>query len=174
MTFKSAIRTCLRKYVTFSGRASRPEYWWFVLFVFLGGASAWIVDGLLFGFEVSGTGDTASVETNGPITGLFLLAMFLPLITAGWRRMHDSGRSGLYLFYPVIVIIGISSFFGAAHGFAPLLSGELPTGDNYMALLLGFSLIVLLLSPLIVIFWLSRPSQPGSNRYGPHPSEVSL
>lgn len=35
MDFGTAVRTCLfEKYATFSGRASRPEYWWFVLFVF--------------------------------------------------------------------------------------------------------------------------------------------
>ena len=55
MSFTDAIRTCLRKYVTFSGRASRPEYWWFILFLFLGGMVASVLDGMLFG--------TVSVET---------------------------------------------------------------------------------------------------------------
>ena len=40
MTFQQAIITCFRKYFTLSGRASRSEYWWFVLFNFLGGLIA--------------------------------------------------------------------------------------------------------------------------------------
>ncbi|RZI97885.1 MAG: DUF805 domain-containing protein, partial [Rubrivivax sp.] len=34
MNFQDAVKTCLTKYVDFSGRASRPEYWWFALFIF--------------------------------------------------------------------------------------------------------------------------------------------
>ena len=36
MSFVDAVKTCLRKYATFNGTATRPEYWWFVLFNFLG------------------------------------------------------------------------------------------------------------------------------------------
>ena len=39
MTFTQSVRTCFRKYVTFSGRATRPEYWYFVLFIILGTVS---------------------------------------------------------------------------------------------------------------------------------------
>ena len=57
MTFKEAVRTCFSKYITFSGRASRSEYWYFVLFVILGSIVCNIVDTILFG--------TATVETIG-------------------------------------------------------------------------------------------------------------
>lgn len=48
MDFQTAVRTCLQKYVTFSGRASRPEYWYFVLFMVLGQILLGIADNILF------------------------------------------------------------------------------------------------------------------------------
>ncbi|HAL37550.1 MAG TPA: DUF805 domain-containing protein, partial [Polaromonas sp.] len=43
MNFGQAISTCLSKYATFSGRASRPEFWWFFLFQLLVSVAASIV-----------------------------------------------------------------------------------------------------------------------------------
>ena len=174
MSFSGAIRACLRRYATFSGRASRSEYWFFVLFLLLGGVVAGLFDGLLFGAATVEAGPgRVSAQSGGPITAVFALATAVPLVAAGWRRMHDSGRSGLHLFYPVIVIVGISGFFGTVFGFDPFADGALPEGDGLMSVLFAGSLIVLFLSPLIVVFWLTRPSQPGANRYGPNPHEVT-
>ncbi|NRB01444.1 MAG: DUF805 domain-containing protein, partial [Rhodobacteraceae bacterium] len=55
MTFQKSIRTCFSKYVTFSGRASRSEYWWFMLFLLLGSIAATIVNSVIFGPTVEGT-----------------------------------------------------------------------------------------------------------------------
>ncbi|MGR3634471.1 MAG: DUF805 domain-containing protein, partial [Shimia sp.] len=44
MTFSEAIRTCFSKYVDFSGRAARSEYWWFILFIALGNIVLSFVD----------------------------------------------------------------------------------------------------------------------------------
>ena len=167
MTFTDAVRTCFRKYFTFSGRASRPEYWWFVLFLILGSIVASILDGLFFGTgqitqEVTVEGDTVDVlNEGGPVAALFGLATLIPSISAGWRRMHDTGRSGLYLFYPLIVMIGI----GLALGFLMSI-GEIG------GVILGLAAIVFLISPLLVLWWLTRPSEPGDNKYGPNPRDV--
>lgn len=167
MSFGDSIRTCLRKYVTFSGRASRSECWWFVLFCSLGGAAAGIVDAIANG--ITGT-------RNGPtlVSGAFNLATLFPSIAVGWRRMHDTGRSGLYLFYPLLVLIGVSTFAGLVEGFQPLLSGDFHAifaGGSTAIMVVA--LAVLLLSPLIVLWWLTPPSQPGPNQYGPNPLEVT-
>lgn len=92
MTFYEAIRVCLIKYAEFSGRASRSEFWWFALFVIL----------------VSG----ALQYLSQNLSSIFLIAMLLPLLAAGTRRLRDSGRSGwlqLFLLVPVggIVLLGI-------------------------------------------------------------------
>ncbi len=74
MNFGQAISTCFSKYATFSGRASRPEFWWFFLFQILVSVAA------------SMLGDV--------INGLVGLALLLPALAVGARRLHDIGKSG--------------------------------------------------------------------------------
>jgi len=74
MTFVESIRTCLTKYVDFNGVASRSEFWWFMLFILIVTAAL-----SLFSFTVG---------------SLFQLAMLLPCLAVGARRLHDTGRSG--------------------------------------------------------------------------------
>jgi len=92
MGFFDAIRVCLGKYAEFAGRASRPEFWWFVLFVTLA--------------------TTALMYVNENVSAIFVSAMVLPLLAAGARRLRDSGKSGwwqLFLLVPVagMVLVGI-------------------------------------------------------------------
>lgn len=164
MTFQQSVITCLRKYFTFSGRASRSEYWWFFLFCVLGG--------LVFGF-IENFINAATRTVNGPtlLSGAFSLATFIPTLAVGWRRMHDTGRSGLYLFYPMIALIGFAMFVSM---FAEdqVLTGDTTAFSGLFGIIVVLSLIVIALSPFIVIWWLTRPSQPGQNQYGPNPHEV--
>lgn len=93
MGFKEAVRVCLKeKYVTFSGRASRSEYWWFLLATFL-------IPALLVGIGVL----TMNFDTGEPsmlsivaffLAGLFYLAVILPMISVSVRRFHDKNLSG--------------------------------------------------------------------------------
>ena len=88
--------------------------------------------------------------------------------------MHDSGRSGLYLLYPLIVIIGIATFAGIIAGFEPILAGnfaEIFAGGS--ALILAIAMLVFLISPLLVLWWLTRPSDPQTNAYGPPPPHIT-
>ena len=175
MSFTEAIRTCLRKYVTFSGRASRPEYWWFVLFNVIASILLGIVDGILFGAAEITTGPgSVSASSDGPLSSLFSLAMLLPWLAAGWRRMHDSGRSGIFLLYPFIAIIGTITYAGfiGAFNFADPFGAGIGAGqlEGLAGIVLVIALIVCVLSPLIVIWWLTRPSDPQDNRWGPAPA----
>lgn len=175
MTFTQSIKTCFRKYFTFSGRASRSEYWWFFLFIILGSFVLGALDYLLFGSgtyeaELTDTNTSLRAEADGPLATLFSLGTLIPTLAAGWRRMHDSGRSGLYLLYPLIVMVGIGIFlalFGSSSATNP------STVDGPVAIITVLAIIVLVLSPFIVLFWLTRPSQPGPNPYGPNPHEVT-
>ena len=84
MFFANIIRECFTKYAEFNGRASRPEFWWFALFVTL----------------VSG----ALAYVSEAASSIFLIAVFLPLMAVGTRRLRDTGKSGwsmLYLLVPV-------------------------------------------------------------------------
>ena len=177
MTLKEAVRTCFSKYVTFSGRASRSEYWYFVLFVILGSIACSILDTIFFGSAMVETGPgefSASTSSNGPINAIFSLATLLPSLSAGWRRMHDTGRSGFFLLYPLIVMIGIFTFVGFLSGFPTLMAGDF-SGiiGGTSSVILFIAVIVLIISPLLVLWWLTRPSQPGTNTFGPNPHEVT-
>ena len=100
MGFGNAVTTGFRKYADFSGRASRSEYWWWGLFVFLVGILALVLDAVLFpGLRRSG----ASVGVLQAIAGL---ALFLPGLAVAVRRFHDTDRSGWWWLIWLIPIIG--------------------------------------------------------------------
>jgi uncharacterized membrane protein YhaH (DUF805 family) len=99
MDFMTAVRTCLSKYVDFSGRARRSEYWYFALFSFLVSLAASIVDAVL------GT-DYDGATSGGLIQTVVSLALFLPSLAVGIRRLHDTDRSGWWILIGLIPIIG--------------------------------------------------------------------
>ncbi|MDR6668894.1 DUF805 domain-containing protein [Rhizobium sp. 1399] len=111
MGFKEAVRTVLReKYATFSGRASRSEYWWFQLFF-------WAVLIVLFALFVA-----VSDAARGPdeslsisyvvvvVMGLFILATFLPHTALQIRCFHDRNTSGWW--YLAALILSFIPLFG--------------------------------------------------------------
>ena len=86
MNFVQAVQTCFKKYVDFSGRAGRPEYWWF----FLGQFIIMLVASMIN-------------ETLGSVAALGLV---LPSLAVTARRLHDIGKSGWFMLIMLIPIIG--------------------------------------------------------------------
>ena len=72
----------LRRYATFAGRARRKEYWYFLLVCILGGSVLAAIHPALY--------------------GLFWLAVLLPSLAVGARRLHDTDRSGWWLIVPIV------------------------------------------------------------------------
>lgn len=99
MDFMTAVKTCFSKYVGFSGRARRSEYWWFALFSFLVGVVTNIVDAAL------GT-DYEGATSGGLVNTLVSLAIFLPGLAVAVRRLHDTDRSGWWVLIAIIPLIG--------------------------------------------------------------------
>ena len=111
MNFIQSISTCMRKYVTFSGRATRSEFWWFYLFTVLVNLVATsqassFVPNLLDGQDM--TENESSYFLNNffflylsTITSLILL---LPSLAVAVRRLHDVGRSGWWILIAFTVI----------------------------------------------------------------------
>jgi len=164
MTFTEAVRTCFAKYVTFSGRARRSEYWWFFAFVVLGGMILGVIEAGLLG-------------QSDLISSIFSLATFLPLLAAGWRRMQDTSRPGWYILLPVLASVVMMLFlftgvftFGRleATGSDPDMlrrfAGPLGMGGMIVAMLVQVVLAILM------IWWLTRPSDPAPNQWGPPPA----
>ena len=96
MSFGDAVKICLSKYVDFNGRARRSEYWWFFLFTVLVSIVASIIDAIL-GTDSGGT---------GLISGLASLALLLPGLAVGVRRLHDTSRTGWWILIGLIPIVG--------------------------------------------------------------------
>jgi uncharacterized membrane protein YhaH (DUF805 family) len=91
----------LKKYVDFSGRARRSEYWVFALI------STLISYGLLFiDFATFGT----DIGELGILSSIYSLAVLLPGFAVTVRRLHDTGRSGLWIFILLIPLVGIIVF----------------------------------------------------------------
>lgn len=88
----------LRKYATFSGRAQRSEFWFFVATYLLILFLLAVVDGLLGVFDTAGE--------VGLLSGLFALSMVLPWLAVCARRLHDTGRSGWWMLVSFIPLIG--------------------------------------------------------------------
>jgi uncharacterized membrane protein YhaH (DUF805 family) len=88
--------TVLKKYAVFSGRARRAEYWYFALFNII------IVFGLAF---VEGLLEIASDTDESIFAWIYQLAVFIPNLAVGVRRMHDVDKSGWFLFIPIYSVI---------------------------------------------------------------------
>ena len=91
MNFTQAISSGFSNYVNFAGRAIRSEYWYWVLFVIVVSIVASIIDAVL------------GTTLFNPI---FSLAVLLPSIAVGVRRLHDLDRSGWWLLLGLIPLIG--------------------------------------------------------------------
>lgn len=100
MSFTAAVRSVLSQYVQFGGRARRSEYWWFVLFSILVGIVAAILDVAL------GTDSSSSAWSAGLVGTLVNLALLLPSLAVGVRRLHDTNRSGWWLLIALIPLVG--------------------------------------------------------------------
>lgn len=171
MNFASAVRTCLSKYFSFSGRASRPEYWWFLLFVVIGSLVFTLLDGLLFG------AGAAAGDSQGTLAPLWQLAMFIPLLASGWRRLQDAGRPGWYILLPMLVsLVSVVGLFLGIFSFGMIEQNVAdPETLRGPAVVLGlgglFAVAILqLVLTVLMLWWLTRPSEPGANAYGPAPA----
>lgn len=94
MTFTDSIKTCINKYATFSGRAPRSEYWWFVLFYIIVSVCA---QAAFFGIGLGIGGMQGAALASNICSALVLLMFFIPSLAVAVRRLHDTGRSGWWL-----------------------------------------------------------------------------
>ena len=99
MSFIKSIKTCFSKYKTFSGRASRSEYWWFFLFVLIINSIATAIDVLILNFSFSDYGVTFI---------LLNIIILLPQLSVAVRRLHDINKSGKWY---LIILTGIGILF---------------------------------------------------------------
>lgn len=142
--FGDAVKSGFSKYVTFSGRARRSEYWWWTLFSFIMGLLSLI-----------------------PFVGWIIsLAMILPSLAMSVRRLHDVGRTGWWLLAPLgfSILGGILLAVGGVAG----LGGH-GSGGGITAVLGGILAFLSVVSSILVLVWAFFDSKPETNKYGPSP-----
>ena len=96
----------IRKYFSFSGRARRREYWWFLVFSVLVVGVLAIVDALVFGVNWWGYSGG-----DGPLASFADLFLLVPTLAVSVRRLHDRDRSGWWLLISIIPLIGFLFLF---------------------------------------------------------------
>lgn len=138
--FGEAVKVGFSKFFCFSGRASRSEFWWWILF-------SWIVSWVLSTFLtpsytssiMAASGDpeammsamTDFITSPGYIVSILInLALFIPTLAVSVRRLHDTGRSGWWYLLNFVACIGW----------------------------------------IILLVWYCKASQSGENQYGPEPN----
>lgn len=90
----------LKEYATFSGRATRAEYWQFLLVHILVSMGLGVVDAFLLD-------PPFPVGDQGVLNGLYSLATILPSLAVAVRRLHDTGRTGWWLLIGLIPAVGL-------------------------------------------------------------------
>lgn len=130
----------LKRYAQFSGRSRRKEYWMFVLLIIIIYVIAMILDSLLgFGTttryaDVTDAGAAVGFNSSGGIiTGLAMLALFIPSLAVAIRRLHDTDRSGWWVLIGLVPLIGaivLLVFYCTDGTRGPNRFGPDPKGEN--------------------------------------------
>lgn len=115
MGFGQAVSSGFRNYATFSGRARRSEFWWWVLFTAIVSVVAQVLDFAL-GLRIGGSSATVDAVNNSTFTFSFSsagwitlvagLLLLLPSLAMQVRRLHDTDHTGWWWWINVICCIG--------------------------------------------------------------------
>lgn len=144
MTVWQALETVLiKKYFTFSGRAARPEYWWYFLFS--------LITPIMFQFLMLVAPSGAA--TADTMVGFF---MMIPAITVTWRRLHDVDLSGWWTVLPFVL--------GALGIVAMVIIEE----QDWISTIMLY-LAPAIAAYLLLLWQLALPGTPGPNRFGDDP-----
>lgn len=168
-----AVKTCLRKFIDFKGRARRSEYWWFYLFTVI---VSWVFNFL------------GMIHVYASHLGMLVgLALMLPSWAAMTRRLHDTGHSGWWVVVQVALLLVACG--GVATVFLPYADELLAASDNIekanvimaavehakqanatipvlMAALAGIGAMIM---SFIMLIFTVLDSSTRENKYGPSP-----
>ena len=155
MSFPNSVKSGFRNFANFKGRATRSEFWWFIL----------------FGQVLQNVAQNISAD----VASLISLGLILPNLSLQFRRLHDINRSAKWMLWP------LASLLGAAIAFVGLLiqtsqsisnfdSDVIFDGGTQISLLFMFAFIISAFIGGVVNFVFSvMPSDPNMNKYGPPP-----
>ncbi|MEY3471939.1 MAG: hypothetical protein RLY63_614 [Chloroflexota bacterium] len=147
MDIITAVKSVYSKYATFSGRASRAEYWYFFLFTIIAGAALSAIDSTL--------------------ATAFSIANVVPNLAVAVRRLHDTNRSGKLIV--ALILVEVVLFLVIVVSFVAGISGAIGGNENVatgggIGVLVGVVLFVVL--AIYWIFLMAKRGDAGPNRFG--------
>ena len=110
MSYMEAVKAGFSNYAKFNGRASRSEFWWFMLFVLILYAVLYSIINFFDGLNASDANGEVSVSVSGfPFIILVVawLALLLPVLGLQWRRLHDANHSAWWWLISFVPFGGI-------------------------------------------------------------------
>ena len=145
----------LQQWSNFKGRASRQEFWMFVLLNILFVFAAQVIDGFL-NIVVFSVGTKA----YGPLYLIYSFAILVPNLAVTVRRFHDIGKSGWWLAALLVLVFG--------------WVWTLPINPTPQDIDSTFMLLSLLVGVASIwgLVWLASKGQPGTNKWGPNPDTI--
>lgn len=179
MSFADAVSSGFRNYVNFKGKASRSEFWYWVLFTVLVSLVASTLDSVLWPIPQT-TSDwmqdlQVTLSQPTPISNVLSLALLLPNLAVTARRFHDAGFSAKWLFLPLIPLAyGLFATVGVVSVFTSVPEGQMLSTENLMAFVfliipifaLGFAVLVI---HLVMALRPSRSFYDGNKYVEPEP-----
>ena len=154
VNFVEAVELGFFKYADFHGRAQRAEFWWWVLYGVIASVALGAVDYSLLQWWV---------PEKLMLGNLHFYATLVPTLAVGWRRMHDIGRSGWWVVFPLALLFAQVSVSKTV--------ARLPYSEASAKLgaVVAASESVVFAVLAYVIYLLACDSDRGGNRYGPSP-----
>jgi uncharacterized membrane protein YhaH (DUF805 family) len=145
--WQNFVDTVTNHYLDFNGRVGRAQYWYYILVVFVLAIGVWLV---------------GSVTTRA-LSSLFSLALLLPNLGMTVRRLHDTGKPGIWVLLLLVpgvlmILLGAFAVLGSVLGFLLFIA--------------AFATIIWLLwlaAMVVLIYFCAQPGQAGDNQFGPPP-----
>lgn len=163
----------LKRYAEFSGRSRRMEYWMFVLFQILLAVAFWVLLAIVGGGALMSGGDPNAIAAAGGavmivsiLYALASLALIIPGIAVGVRRLHDTDRTGWWILGPIAgyILMMVGGVMAASSPDNPGLGGILAMVGMIMVVVLG----------LVLLVFMFLEGTRGPNKYGPDPKGENL
>ena len=181
VAFWESVRVCLCKYADFSGRATRAEFWWWLLTTFLVGLAVTAVD-----TTINSLLSAVSEYAFSPLSAIFALVVLLPHLAVTARRLHDVGKSGwwqlawilifggAWTIFLVVVAVSLGNYIiGEGYNVGPDEFRRTLTFDRFGPAIFGFLFAMAVTEATLIWYlaWMTRQGE-GPNRHGPDPRTV--
>jgi uncharacterized membrane protein YhaH (DUF805 family) len=170
VSFSGAISSGFRNFANFKGKASRSEFWYWVLFTALLAVVLSLLESLIWTPElpvqVSDDGLRQNFEqvvsSPSPLTTIASLVLFIPNLSMTARRFHDAGFSAKWLLLQVVPLAyGVFSTVGVVAVLSNAVPGQMLSTQELMSLVFLVIPILALFAAVYVMFFALalRPSK---------------